>query len=277
MSSMEVLFPACLRGEVERLLAAVVTQAVMAGVHATGSTYYQGNAEWLCVYGVGLPAMREAVDKHRAKGGSVLQFDLGYWDRYSLWRKWRISINTDHPTTRDVELTKPNAARVGTVKHRFNKRAATRDVSTVLVVGIGVKSRAALGYEGAAWERAAVARVREHYPNAKVFYRPKKNAPDDDVEADRVMKPDSDIDSTLVAVDLAVCRHSNVAVDCAFAGTSCVVEGGVGAALYASTFDSPPPSVEARWDFLTRVAQWQWARAEMYDCLRFVMSHSRKK
>jgi hypothetical protein len=275
MPSLEVVMMRGTRPDVERMLGAFHAAAKYAGLSSRQVEVPSGRAAWLALYGAGRPEVRDMLEVQVARGGHALVFDLGYWNRMSFLRSWRIAIDALHPSAADLARTTPAPSRMFALREAIQETRPPCEIRRVLIAGVGPKTRAGFGMHDFAWERAALERVKTHFPQAEVFYRTKPGHAPEDLPGTTPMHG-GDISRVLRRIDLAVCWRSNVAVDCAIAGVPCVAEGGVGAVLYGNDMAALRyPTKQERVDFLHRVACWQWDRSEAYECWKFVLAHVR--
>ena len=78
---------------------------MMSALHGTMGTdsiapdTYRGKKRNLIMYGPGKDWRTAVFHAHRKKGGNVITWDLGYWDRDSCLR---MSINNFHPTAKQL-------------------------------------------------------------------------------------------------------------------------------------------------------------------------------
>jgi hypothetical protein len=232
---------------------------------------YQGNWDWLTVFGVSLPKFRAAFDAHRAKGLPVACWDMGYVAKSKQMNLThvRVSINGLHPTVEDIERTQPNVRRWGRFGIPLENRADPK--GPIVVVGIGRKSRRLAGLDG--WEQAKLAETAARFPGRRVAYRPKPSS----VEEDDVEWPDrlesTSIRHALNGASLVICRHSNVAINACCMGIPVECEAGAAYWLYRS---GPKPSQKDRMEFLQRLSMWQWRFHEMAQAWRFILNHMEK-
>lgn len=209
---------------------------------------YRGKARLLVLYGPGSLRRLPVIAQHRARGGRVLMWDLGYWERES---SMRLSLDALHPTAEHLALA-PEGARRG-----FELREDADPAGPVLLIGLGAKSVQAWGLQPLEWEHAKLADLRIRYPGREIVWRP-KGGKDIALEGLR-MENTAPIADLLRGASLVVCRHSNVAVDACLAGVPVECEDGAAAALYTG---NPSPTREERAEFLRRLAWWEWSREE---------------
>lgn len=230
------------------ILSAMRQSAKGAGVRIVETQTYKGSCELYMTWGLGHPQRRAWADAHIAKGGHVIGWDLGYFDRLT---RCRVTINHDHPyrLVRDMPHT------------RMPKVTLREDADTsgpVIVVGMGPKSITAYGN----WEAHAVKRARMAYPDKQVVVRPKYSQ--------------TPIEAVLKGASLVVCRHSNVALDACIAGVPVVCEDGIARSLYGDDIANPlNPSKEQRAQLLANAGWWQWAPSEAKHAWAFLKDHIR--
>lgn len=231
--------------------------AKKAGLNVGLSSHY-AKCKVLVIYGLG-GADRYKIAMHHIKhGGTVISFDIGYWDRDLPNRKYRFSINGLHPT-QVMQTTKPDSKRL----YEANKpitQTEHRSADPIMLVGNAPKS-IAVGADG--WTREASKQIRKHFPKNEVVYRPKPSRPKEPgVIFDRIST--EPIEHALKNISLVVCRHSNVAVDACFMGVPVVASDGAASSIYPNTLADyrSQPSAELRRDFLERLAYWQWSASE---------------
>lgn len=254
----EIVLPYGMRSRACLMLRAMLAAAPAAGVHAVPVGACTGRAEVVMTWGYGHVGRRPALLRQLQRGGHVVAWDFGYWQRDS---HYRLSIDADHPA---VLPTVPNEARfaASSIMLRNDYNAA----GPIVLVGMGAKSRKALGYEGTQWERETYATVRQAYPQAAIVYRPKK--PEPFGACPQVM---GSIENVLRGARLVVCRHSNVAIDACIAGVPVVCSHGAAAMLYGSDVAQPRAvTVAQRLDFLQRLAWWQWRPCEAVQAWAFI-------
>lgn len=252
----EVLIPADLRPRQRCMLEAMLRASASSGISARGKSSYSASSQWLMTWGMGHCGRRSALEVHLRAGGHVIGWDMGYWDRP---RQYRLTIDADHPRLRDMP-----ADRFCSSKITLRDDA---DVSgPIMLVGLGRKSREALGYQGLEWEQKTFHLIRAAYPSVRIIYRPKKPEP-----FPLCATVDGEIEQALRGCSLVVCRHSNVAVDACIAGIPVVCEDGAAIALYNSNLSSPVhPDRSARQQFLQNLAWWQWNPTEAPEAWNFI-------
>lgn len=214
----------------------------------------------LLLYGLGGPDRLPVAERHMAAGGRLVAFDLGYWDRKVVQRKFRVSIDGFHCPQLIMLGLRPGAQRWMQSGQRI-ERWGNPD-GCVLLIGNAPKSNA-IGAAGWSWRMSR--EIRRLMPKARIIYRPKPSRP---AEADilcNMIEHDRAIDDVLNGVSLVVCRHSNVAVDACRLGVPVVCEDGAAAAIYPHTLEERhhQPSPALRREFLHRIAWWQWTTEEV--------------
>lgn len=247
MTSVELL-----RAVAPSASAAPILNAVASAVRAAGDTLvetcgYEGRSDWLILQGVGYPTHHAARRAQLRRGGRVLMWDFGYWDREKEIGHMRMSIDDDHPQNW-LDRTPPDASRPVP-----QLREDGDPDGHILLVGLGRKSRKYLG--AADWERHAYARLTRQYPGRRIVFKPK---PGDAMRLPcETAHPDTPIEDLLRGASLVVCRHSNVAVDATIAGVPSQAEDG--AAVWIQRRAFTPVN---RLDFLQRLARWQYKPPE---------------
>lgn len=210
---------------------------------------YAGKNRVLMLYGPGSRRHMTAIRAQHARGGRVVMWDLGYWDRATAMR---LSIEKLHPTAAQL------AASQGPARREFVLREDADPAGPILLIGLGAKSVAAYDLRRHHdWERRKLADLRRRYPGRAILWRPKgaKALPLDKLPLRHGMP----IEEAMLGCSLVACRHSNVAVDACLAGIQVECEDGAAHALYGN---GPAPSPEARADFLRRLSYWEWHRNE---------------
>jgi hypothetical protein len=239
------------------MLRAMVATARQCGITPVVTDKYSGRSEWLMSWGLGHPQRRVWTNAHREKGGTVIGWDLGYWD---LKASMRVTINADHPHALMRDMPGDRWARAG-----IKLRDTYDPDGHILLIGLGVKSRAQFGYKGHDWELSALRRIEEYYPGATVFYKPKQP------ESFPCQQFDGSIEGALQSCSLVVCRHSNVSVDACIANVPAVCIDGAGYALYNNNMVMPRrPSEQDRLRFLQNLAYWQYRPSESKKAWAFI-------
>lgn len=208
------------------------------------TNYYEGTARTLIMYGAGLDYRANVMQEHLKRGGRVIAWDLGYWDREN---DMRMSIDGIHPTPEHIAQapTKP--------RRQFSLRQDADPNGPILLVGIGFKSVKAYDLGYMQWEHAKFAELSARFEGKQILWRPKGK--------DQTRLPGAKlvsgmpIENAMRGCSLVVCRHSNVAVDACIAGIPVECEDGAAYALYK---DNPNPTVAERLDFLNRLSWFNW-------------------
>lgn len=236
-----------LRAVTPSLSAAPILHAVADAARAAGDTVretgrYEGRSEWLVLHGLGAPAHDAARRAHLKRGGHVLAWDFGYWDRVKVTGHMRMTIDDDHPQ-RWLDRTPPGGRPVPALREDGDP------AGHILLIGLGRKSRKYLGVP--LWERQAYARLAQRFPGRRIIFKPKSG---DTTRLPCEMAPsDASIEGLLRGAALVVCRHSNCAVDAATAGVEFEAEDGAATWLQAREF-----TPANRLEFLQRLAWWQY-------------------
>lgn len=225
------------------------------------SDRYQGTHCILVLYGVGSPERRRIWRAHRERGGEVVMWDMGYFDRGE--GAMRLAITSLHPTAEQMNRSPALGRR------DFVLREDADPAGPVLLVGMGEKSLPLYGLRPLQWERTAVARIRSERPGCDIVYRP-KGRPLRSLPGVR-RDTGAPIEEALAGASLVVCRHSNVAVDACLAGVPVECEDGAARALYDAT---PNPTPEQRAAFLARLSWWNWKPEEAEQAWAFIAGNT---
>lgn len=199
---------------------------------------YRGKHKLLVTYGVGLEQRMQARAAHLSRGGRVVMWDLGYWDREDAMR---LSIDGFHPTAAMLERAD------GATRRIFTLRADADSEGHVLLIGMGRKSAQMLGLAPGSWEQSKHQTLAKRFPGREIRLRTKGD------------KRAGSIEDALKGCALVVCRHSNVAVDACIAGVPVECEDGAALALYGRDAN---PSPASRAEFLRRLSRWNWRPCE---------------
>lgn len=256
MASVELLRARASSETGEAILAAFVAAAHSAGDRVKETRTYEGSSDWLVLYGVGASVNDAARKAHVSRGGRVLMWDLGYWERKKIVGNLRMSIDTDHPQ-QWFDKTPSDSWRWEKAKIKLRSDADPN--GPIILIGMGRKSRAYLGSPN--WEQSAYKNLVQRFPGRRIIYRPKGR------DSER-MPCESDaatpIGDLLKGASLLVCRHSNCAVDATIAGVPFEAEDG--AAIWLKQREFTP---ENRLKFLRRLAWWQWQTSEVSEAWTF--------
>jgi hypothetical protein len=245
----------------ERMIRAMAEHARDAGVRVRVTRNWEGAARNLMTYGLGHPQRKTHNAAHLASGGRMIGWDIGYWDRSEFDAGMRLTIDHFHPW----RLIKPEPP------ERFDARGVVlrsdcEPDGPILLCGLGVKQRMALGIGGQSWEMDALRKIRRRWPDRRVVYRPKR--PEHPLPGCTLST--GTIEEALRGVSLLVCAHSNVAVDACIAGVPVICEDGAAFALYR---DNPNPTRAQRLEFLRSLAWWQWRHSEARAAWEFIKPH----
>jgi len=245
-----------------------VHQTLTALARATGGRIvrgYDGRADILALWGFGGHEQREAFKKHRASGRHVVCLDLGYWDRHAYGV--RVTVDSWHPQESDLELTKeprPGYVVPGYDENFYNPQGH------IVLCGIGKKSRRLLGFNGMQWEHEQLRILREIYPERRIVYRPKPG--NEEAMPGAGNGSSGSIIDCLRGASMAICLHSNVAIDCALLGIPCVSYDGIGQHGFRGATPAAPIRLTgaARARFLNSVAWFNWQAAEFSEMVKFI-------
>lgn len=222
---------------------------------------YSGQCKVLVIYGPGAPVRLQQAAQHRAGGGRVVMWDLGYWDREATMR---LSVDTLHPTAAQLELA-PDTARGA-----FFLRQDADPAGPIMLVGLGPKSCVAYGYAPMQWEHRQLDALRARFPGREILWRPKGDKPT--LIRGTTLRHGMPIHEALSGCSLVVCRHSNVAVDACIAGVPVECEDGAALALYHG---NPEPTIEQRARFLQRLSWFNWGFNEAQACWNWIAQLTR--
>jgi hypothetical protein len=239
----------------KRMLEAMVTAAPPRTVT---SSKYAGRHRVLMMYGAGLESRRLALERHRAAGGRVVVWDLGYWEREG--GGMRLSVDSLHPSAAQLAMAPAVGAR-----HAVQLREDANPKGPILLVGLGSKSCALYGLQFMEWERASFRKLRHRFPDRRILWRPKGKRIQPLPGAQ--MRTGVPIEEALRGCSLVVCRHSNVAVDACIAGVSVECEDGAARALYRG---NRAPTREERAEFLRQLGWWNWQPSEAAEAWRWI-------
>lgn len=239
-SSVELLTAVLHTSKAWRALSAMKTAIQAAGDTVVETDSYQGNSDWLMLWGVGARAHHDARNAHRAKGKRVLLLDMGYTNRES---SWRFSIDDDHPH-RLFDATPEDLPMIGGLKNAFDPNGH------IVIVGMGVKSKRYLGIRD--WERKAYKELKAEFPGRRIVIKEKTDK--------------TPFEHFLNGAFLVIARHSNCCVDAAIHNVPfrCID----GAAYWLKdlrdreTFlrklahwQSTPEQAKSAWDFIQRISK----------------------
>lgn len=251
--------PAGMGSRGRKMLDAMIEAAPAASVEVIVSTAWRNAAPVLMSYGLGHPTRRQSTDQHLSRGGRLIGWDLGYWNRDEpLLFNMRLTIDADHPH----RLIGSEPA------DRFDAAGITlrEDADPdgpIVLCGLGSKQRRYKGMRGQSWELETYRRLKQRFPGRRIVYRPKRS--EQTIKNCEVVS--GPIEEALRGASLVVCAHSNVAVDACIAGVPVLCEDGAAYALYR---DNPVPSREQRIEFLRSLAWWQWNPTEATEAWRFI-------
>jgi hypothetical protein len=241
------------------LLAAMGKAIAACGDLPVARTVYAGRSDWLLLFGVGHPQHDNARAHQVLRGGHAALWDLGYFRKGDkAERALRVSVDQDHPQ-RLLDRAPPDASRW--LKHATPLREDADPAGPILLIGLGVKSRAYLN--APEWERQKLAELQQRFPGRRIVHRPKpgRDYPRLNCERDEA----TPIDALLKGASRVVARHSNVAVDAAIAGVPIEVEDG--AAQWLAEREYTPAN---RLEFLQRLAWFQWGPSEAKQAWQFI-------
>lgn len=259
MADAEIFLPPGTNGTGRVILRALADEAPNAGVRAQITEAYRGNCEWLVIWGVGADDRSALRARHIAAGGWVQLWDIGFFRRTKYDGACKVSINDDY-ATRWLDATEPDPRRWNEVA--LPLRNDCDPAGHIVLAGIGPKQRAYQPWL-VNWEARKLAELKRRFPGRRIVYRPKPKR--EFVKLPCETDANSEIGEVLRGAALAVCNHSNVAIDAVLAGVPYESEDGVSTWLRGK-----PYTPEARHDFCRRIARWQYKRGEMVEAWRFL-------
>lgn len=235
-------------------------KAMMSALHGTmgadsiAPATYSGKKKNLILYGPGMDWRTAVFHAHRKKGGNVICWDLGYWDRESALR---MSINNFHPTAKQLAYSE---GRLRSPQPRHELREDADPNGQILLIGLGPKACLLYGLKPYQWETQMLQAIRDRFPGVGIVWRPKGHRP---LPFNNLtISHDEPIEEALKGKRMVVCRHSNVAVDAAVAGVPVWCSDGAARAIYGET---EHPTREARAKFLEQLEWWNWAPEEAQE------------
>lgn len=250
------LTPPGTRRKPSALMTALYNSARKRKLNAIQITEYK-QCDVLVLYGWGGAKQQAAIKAHK---GRYVAFDMGYWKRAGfIYRKWRVSIDGFHCP--DLIL-----------KSEQDQKRATHDgikassdfrnpKGHILLIGNAPKSIQVIESN---WSHKMAKKIRHAFPDKRIIYRPKPGRPiEPNVDYDGIST--DPIDSAIKQASLVVCRHSNVAVDCAIRGVPVVCEDGAASVIFPNTLEDyeNQPDQAKRQKFLCNLAWWQWSIDEI--------------
>lgn len=241
-----------------RIMHAMMGAAGQFGIKCIQSETWNNRARILMLYGFGKPERQHWAQQHMSQGGTVIAWDLGYWQRDEYMR---VALNGQHPRKMPRMPARRWEALGITLRSDYDPNGP------IILVGLGDKTRKQFGYTGKSWEAQKFYQIRAQYPGKEIVYRPK--TPETLLGCKSVYGA---IEDVLRGASLVVCRHSNVAIDACVAGIPVVCEDGAAVALYGNNLASPNrPNEAERKQFLSDLAWWQWKPTEATEAWKFLM------
>ena len=248
----------------DKIIRAMIASAEAAGVRALPSTRWTFTTPWLMTYGLGHPMRSRWTSQHLNKGGHVIGWDLGYWNRDTADTFcMRLTIDADHPHEHISKMLGRDIPAERFESYGIELREDANPSGPIVLCGLGQKQRAFRQLGPQQWERAKVLDLRSRYPGRRIVYKPKR--PEGrlcDLET-----VEGNIEDVLRGASLLVCAHSNTAVDACIAGVPVECSDGAAFALYR---DNPNPTPEQRLRFLHALSFWQWNQTEASQAWTFI-------
>lgn len=260
MTDAEIYLPPGTNGTGRVILRALAECAPDVGIRADITEAYRGTSEWLVIWGVGAEHRSQLRHRHIAAGGKVSLWDIGFFNRTKYDGHCKTSINDDYATNW-LDRTEPIPDRLDQLGVRLRDDYDPK--GHIVLAGIGPKQHAYIGQGIARWEAEKLAELRQRFPNRRIVYRPKPRREFVPLKCDT--DATSDIVDVLRGASLAVCYHSNVAVDAVIAGIPFESDDGV-----STWLKGKPYTHDVRLDFCRRIARWQYRRGELAEAWRFL-------
>lgn len=163
----EVLCDVDLRGRRGKAMMSALHGSM--GADCVAPDTYRGKKRNLIMYGPGKDWRTAVFHAHRKKGGNVITWDLGYWDRDSCLR---MSINNFHPTAKQLAYSE-GRLRSPTPRHQLREDCDPN--GPVLLIGLGPKACLLYGLKPYQWETQMLQAIRHRFPGVGIVWRPKGN------------------------------------------------------------------------------------------------------
>jgi hypothetical protein len=218
-----------------------------------------GRARVLMTYGVGDPERMKVVEEHRARGGTSVLWDMGYFATKDFIGGMRLSVNEWHPQ-RLLDRAPRDSSRWDAL--HLSLRNDYDPKGPIILVGMGPKTRAIVSDPH--WEVAALAKLKRRFPRHRIIFRPKPGRSHPTIPCQ--IDGRSPIEQVLKGASLVVCRHSNVALDAVVAGVP--FEASDGAAKW---LDGKPYTAENRLELLWRCMWFNWRPDEAAQAWKMVL------
>jgi hypothetical protein len=222
------------------------------------SSRYTARHRLLMMYGAGLEPRRIALERHRAAGGRVIVWDLGYWEREE--GGMRLSVDSLHPSAAQLAMAPAEGTRYA-VALREDAKAS----GPIMLVGLGTKSCALYGLQPMEWERTRFRKLLRQFPGRHILWRPKGRR--FQALPGATLCHGVPVEDALRGCSLVVCRHSNVAIDACIAGVPVECDDGAARALYRGNRE---PTREQRAEFLRRLGWFNWQPGEAGEAWRWI-------
>ena len=263
MKDCEILFCDSTAKRGEKMLRAMIEAAPAAGITPYVTKKWSKASRYLMSYGLGHPQRRPWIDDHRAKGGHVIGWDLGYWNREEPLRfGMRLTIDEDHPHRR-VKAMLGKAPPERWAATGIALREDFDATGPVILCGMGAKQRRLQGWGPQQWERKRLESLRKRFPDRRILYRPKRT----ESPLSGLGFALGTIEDALRGASLLVCAHSNTAIDACIAGVPVECDDGAAFALYEG---NPAPSRAERQAFLEALAWFQYNPTEAAEAWTFI-------
>lgn len=235
------------------------------------SSLYSGvRSDYAVFYGLACGLDRIMADYVAC--ATAVHIDLGYWrrrlrSRYDGYHK--VVVNSRHPTEY-FQARKHNPKRfaeLGLTVAPWKPQTAT---GPILLAGMSEKAALAEGLAHSAWERNALARIRES-TDRPVVYRPKPNCTRSRPLRGAGFDKKTPLTGVFNNCHAVVTRQSNTAVDALLAGVPVFCERGVASVMAQLDLDliEEPYYPEGRQRWAEDIAWCQFTTAEIAAGLPF--------
>jgi hypothetical protein len=206
-----------------------------------------GAAVALMAYGAGQVERKQLLDAHRARGGRLVLWDVGYFAQGYAKGYLRMSVDHNHPQHL-LDLAPLDSSRWDALGLSLRNDASPR--GPTILVGMGPKSQV----HDAGWEIRTFHKLRKKDPVRRIIFRPKPRRAHPRLPCPTDAR--SSIEQVLKGASLVVTKHSNVALDAVLAGVPIQCEDGA-----AKWLDGKEYTPQNRLELLWRV-MWFNYRAE---------------
>lgn len=253
----EILIQSNMHHKGERMLRALAAAAPVPHAAVDKPT---GRAAVLMTYGVGDPERMKIVEAHRARGGTSVLWDMGYFATKDFIGGMRFSVNDWHPQ-KLLDRAPRDSSRWD--KLHLPLRNDYDPKGPIILAGMGPKTRAIT--DNPHWELVALGKLKRRFPKHQIIFRPKPGRSYPTIPCS-LIDASSPIEHVLKGASLVVCRHSNVALDACVAGVP--FESSDGAATW---LDGKPYTPQNRLELLWRCMFFNWRPNEAAEAWKMVL------